>query len=141
MINGVKCFCSDGNISDFVTVFARTSPGPGTKGISAFIVEKGTPGLRIGKVEDQMGMRGTPACEIVLEDCLVPRENLIGQEGEGFKIAMKTLDMTRPLDAALAVGIGKERLTMQSSMRRSGCSSTNRSANFRGFNSCLPTWP
>jgi len=107
VLNGVKCFCSDGNMSDFITVFARTSPGPGTKGISAILVEKGTPGLSIGKVEDHLGMRATPASEIVLQDCSVSRENLIGQEGEGFKIAMKTLDMTRPLDAALAVGIGR----------------------------------
>ena len=107
VINGLKCFCSDGNFSDFVTVFAKTDPNAGTKGISAFIVEKGTPGFRIGKIEHQMGMRGTPACELVFEDCHVPRENLLGKEGEGFKIAMKTFDITRPTDAALAVGIAR----------------------------------
>lgn len=106
VINGVKCFCSDGNISDFVTVFAKTVDA-GTKGISAFIVEKGTPGFKIGKIENQMGMRGTPACELIFENCRIPKKNLLGKEGEGFRIAMKTLDITRPTDAALAVGIGK----------------------------------
>ena len=107
VINGVKCFCSDGNISDFITVFAKTDPNAGTKGISAFLVEKGTPGFKIGKIEDQMGMRGTPACELIFEDCRIPKENLLGKEGQGFNIAMKTLDITRPTDAALAVGTGK----------------------------------
>ena len=107
VINGLKCFCSDGNISDFVTVFAKTDPNAGMKGISAFIVEKGTPGFKIGKIENQMGMRGTPACELIFENCHIPKENLLGKEGEGFKIAMKTLDITRPTDAALAVGIAK----------------------------------
>jgi alkylation response protein AidB-like acyl-CoA dehydrogenase len=107
VLNGVKCFCSDGNVSDFVTVFARTGQGAGTKDISAFLVEKGTPGFRVGKIENQMGMRGTPACELIFEDCHIPKENRIGEEGQGFKIAMKTLETTRPLDAALAAGIGR----------------------------------
>ncbi len=107
VLNGVKCFCSDGNVSDLVTVFAKTGQGAGTKDISAFIVEKGTPGFKVGKIENQMGMRGTPACELIFEDCRVPKENRIGEEGQGFKIAMKTLEITRPLDAALAVGIGR----------------------------------
>ncbi len=105
IINGTKCFCTDGNEAQFVTVFAKTDPASGTRGISAFLVEKGTPGLSVGKIEDQMGMRGTPACEIILEDCPVPRENLLGKEGEGFRIAMQTFDRSRPFDAALAVGI------------------------------------
>jgi butyryl-CoA dehydrogenase len=105
VLNGLKCFCSDGNMSDFVTVFARTGQGTGTKGISAFMVEKGTPGFGIGKIENQMGMRGTPACELVFDNCHIPKQNLIGEEGDGFRIAMKTLDITRPTDAALAVGI------------------------------------
>jgi alkylation response protein AidB-like acyl-CoA dehydrogenase len=105
ILNGTKCFCTDGNEAHFVTVFAKTDPAAGARGISAFLIEKGTPGLSVGKIEDQMGMRGTPACEIILEDCPVPRENLLGKEGEGFKIAMQTFDRSRPFDAALAVGI------------------------------------
>jgi len=105
ILNGTKCFCTDGNEASFITVFAKTDPGIGTRGISAFLIEKGTPGLSVGKIEDQLGMRGTPACEIILEDCHVPRENLLGKEGEGFKIAMQTFDRSRPFDAALAVGI------------------------------------
>jgi len=105
ILNGTKCFCTDGNEASFITVFAKTDPGAGTRGISAFLIEKGTPGLSVGKIEDQLGMRGTPACEIILEDCHVPRENLLGKEGEGFKIAMQTFDRSRPFDAALAVGI------------------------------------
>ncbi len=105
ILNGTKCFCTNGNEARFITVFAKTDPEAGTRGISAFLVEKGTPGLSVGKIEDQMGMRGTPACEIILEDCPVPRENLLGKEGGGFKIAMQTFDRSRPFDAALAVGI------------------------------------
>jgi len=105
ILNGTKCFCTDGNEAHFITVFAKTDPEAGTRGISAFIIEKGTPGLSVGKVEDQMGMRGTPACEIILEDCPVPRENLLGKEGDGFKIAMQTFDRSRPYDGAIAVGI------------------------------------
>ena len=105
ILNGTKCFCTDGNEAHFITVFAKTDPSAGARGMSAFLVEKGTPGLSVGKIEDQMGMRGTPACEIILEDCPVPRENLLGKEGGGFRIAMQTFDRSRPYDAALAVGI------------------------------------
>jgi alkylation response protein AidB-like acyl-CoA dehydrogenase len=106
IVNGTKCFCTDGNEARFITVFAKTDATAGTRGISAFLIEKGTPGLSVGKIEDQMGMRGTPACEIILEDCPVPKENLIGgKEGQGFRYAMQTFDRSRPFDAALAVGI------------------------------------
>ena len=107
VLNGAKCFCTDGSVSDIITIFARTDPDPKSraKGLSAFIVEKETPGFKIGKLERQMGMRGTPACEIILEDCRVPKENILGKEGDGFKLAMQTFDRTRPGDAALAIGI------------------------------------
>ena len=105
ILNGTKCFCTDGNEAHFITVFAKTDPSAGARGMSAFLVEKGTPGLSVGKIEDQMGMRGTPACEIILEDCPVPSGNLLGKEGGGFRIAMQTFDRSRPYDAALAVGI------------------------------------
>ena len=107
IINGTKCFCTDGNEADFITVFTKTDPSAGARGMSAFLIEKGTPGFSVGKIEDQMGMRGTPACELILEDCHVPRQNLLGKEGDGFKIAMQTFDRSRPYDAALAVGISQ----------------------------------
>lgn len=107
VLNGTKIYCTQGHVASFITVFAKTNPEIGVKGLSAFIVEKEFPGFSVGKIEDQMGMRGTPAAEIVLQDCLVPGENLLGKEGDGFNIAMHTLDQTRPKDAAIAVGIGQ----------------------------------
>lgn len=107
ILNGTKIYCTQGHVASVITVFAKTSPEKGVKGLSAFIVEKGFPGLSIGKIEDQMGMRGTPAAELILQDCIVPKENLLGEEGEGFSIAMKTLDRTRPKDAAISVGISQ----------------------------------
>ena len=107
VLNGTKCFCTDGAVADYIVIFAKTNPEAGTRGMSAFIVERRSPGLTIGKIEDQMGMRGTRACEIILEDCAVPKENLLGKEGEGFSIAMRTLDLSRPLDGILAVGIAQ----------------------------------
>lgn len=109
VLNGVKCFCTDGHVADIVTIFSRTNfdPNSRTRGLSAFIVEKGMTGFSIGKLEQQMGMRGTTACEIILEDCRVPKENILGNEGDGFKIAMRTLDRTRPKDAAIGIGIAQ----------------------------------
>ena len=104
VLNGQKVFCTNGGNADLITVFARTSPDR-NRGISAFIVEKGTPGFSVGKEEEQLGMRGTPAYELILEDCAIPKENIIGQEGDGFKIAMRVFDRSRPFDGVLAVGI------------------------------------
>jgi len=103
-LNGTKIYCTQGNVAGVITVFSTLT---GSKGLSAFIVEKTFPGFSVGKIEDQMGMRGTPAAELVLDDCRVPGENLLGKEGEGFRIAMATLDRTRPKDAALSVGIAQ----------------------------------
>lgn len=107
ILNGVKCFCTDGAVADYVIIFAKTEPEAGTRGISAFFVDKKIPGISVGKVEDQMGMRGTQACEIILEDCAVPKGNLLGKEGDGFRTAMQTFDWSRPLDGILAVGIAQ----------------------------------
>jgi alkylation response protein AidB-like acyl-CoA dehydrogenase len=101
-INGQKCFITNGNIADVYTVFAKTE-----KGITAFLIEKGTPGLHIGKIEKKMGIKGSPTAELFFEDCLVPEENVIGEEGEGFLVAMKTLDKTRPGIGAQALGIAQ----------------------------------
>lgn len=107
VINGRKCFITNGGIAETYTVFASTDPSQGIRGISAFIVEKGFSGFSIGKKEDKMGIRGSQTAELIFEDCLVPQENLLGQEGDGFKIAMKTLDKTRPAVGAQAVGLAQ----------------------------------
>lgn len=107
IINGTKIYCTQGHVAQIITLFAKTNAEIGIRGLSAFIVEKEFLGFSIGKIEDQMGMRGTPAAEIVLQDCLVPEENLLGKEGDGFNIAMQTLDQTRPKDAAISVGIAQ----------------------------------
>ncbi len=120
ILNGTKIYCTQGNVANVITVFAKTNPGKGVKGLSALIVENTFPGFSIGKVEDQMGMRGTPAAELVLQDCLVPEENLLGKEGEGFNIAMQTLDRTRPKDAAIAVGMGQGALDYAVDYMRKG---------------------
>ncbi len=106
-LNGTKIYCTQGHVANVITIFAKTDPNKGIKGLSAFIVEKGFSGFSVGKIEDQIGMRGTPAAELVLQDCLVPGENLLGKEGDGFNIAMQTLDQTRPKDAAISVGIAQ----------------------------------
>ena len=104
ILNGTKIYCTQGNEAAVVTIFSTLK---GTKGLSAFIVEKSFPGFSVGTIEDQMGMRGTPAAELVLQDCLVSGGNLLGDEGQGFNIAMATLDRTRPKDSALSVGIAQ----------------------------------
>ncbi len=107
ILNGTKIYCTQGHVASIITIFAKTSPEKGVKGLSAFIVEKDFSGFSIGKIEDQMGMRATPAAELILQDCIVPKDNLLGEEGEGFSIAMKTLDRTRPKDAAISVGMAQ----------------------------------
>jgi alkylation response protein AidB-like acyl-CoA dehydrogenase len=107
ILNGTKIFCTNGAFADYIIVFAQTDPKAGSHGLSAFLVEKGTPGLSIGKIEDQMGMRGTPSCEIILEDCPISKDNLLGKEGDGFVIAMQTFDLARPTDGTVALGIAQ----------------------------------
>ena len=105
ILNGTKIFITHGNVADIVCAFAVTDPTKGANGISAFILEKKFPGFIVGKREKKMGIRGSPTVELVFENCEVPAENLLGQEGEGFKIAMKVLDKSRPGIAAQALGI------------------------------------
>lgn len=107
ILNGSKIFITNGGVADVFIIFAMTDRSKGTKGISAFIVEKNFPGFSIGKLENKMGIRASSTTELVMENCIVPKENLIGQEGKGFGIAMKTLDGGRIGIAAQALGIAE----------------------------------
>ena len=107
ILNGSKCFITNGNVAETFVVFAMTNPKLGNKGITAFIVEKSFPGFSTGKHEKKMGIRGSSTCDLIFEDCIVPKENLLGKEGEGFKIAMKTLDGGRIGIASQALGLGE----------------------------------
>jgi len=107
VINGSKIFITNAGAADVFFVLAMTDKSLGTKGISAFIIEKGFPGFSIGKHEDKMGIRASSTCELVFEDCIVPKENLVGELGKGFKYAMMTLDGGRVGIAAQAVGIAE----------------------------------
>ncbi|SMC71397.1 acyl-CoA dehydrogenase [Papillibacter cinnamivorans] len=106
-INGSKIFISGGGIAEVYVVFAMSDKSQGTKGITAFIIEKGTPGFSFGKKEDKMGIRASCATELVFEDCAIPKENLLGQVGKGFKIAMTALDFGRIGIASQALGIAQ----------------------------------
>ncbi len=105
ILNGNKVWITNGSVADVVTVFAVTDPAKGPAGISAFIVESTAPGFKVGKLEKKMGIRGSPTSELIFENCEVPAENLLGEEGSGFKTAMRVLDKSRPGIAAQAVGI------------------------------------
>lgn len=107
VLNGSKIFITNGGKADIYIVFAMTDKSKGVKGISAFIVEKDFPGFSIGKKELKMGIRGSSTCELIFENCIVPKENLLGQEGKGFTIAMTTLDGGRVGIAAQALGIAQ----------------------------------
>ena len=107
VLNGSKCFITNGNVASTFVVFAMTDKSLGNKGISAFIVEKSFPGFSCGKHEKKMGIRGSSTCDLIFEDCIVPKENLLGKEGQGFKIAMQTLDGGRIGIASQALGLGE----------------------------------
>ena len=107
VINGAKCFNTNGPVADYTVIYALTDPALGTKGMAAFVVEKGTPGFTVGKVEDKMGIRQAQVSELNLENVRVPAENMIAKPGEGFKLAMATLDGGRIGVAAQALGIAK----------------------------------
>jgi acyl-CoA dehydrogenase len=112
VLNGRKCFITNGARASWNVVFATIDPSLGRAGHRAFVVEKGTAGFSVGKIEDKMGLRASETAELVFEDCRVPEENLLGGEEsykskEGFMTAMKTFDNTRPLVAAMAIGIGR----------------------------------
>ena len=107
IINGTKVFITHGQYADVINLIARTGQEKGTKGLSAFIIEKGTPGFKIGTKEEKLGLRASNTVELVFEDCEVPVKNLLGNPGEGFKVAMLALDSGRIGIASQAVGIAR----------------------------------
>lgn len=107
VLNGTKIFITNAGYADTYIIFAMTDKSKGNHGISAFIVEKDFPGFSVGKKERKMGIRGSATAELIMENCIVPKENLLGKEGQGFKIAMATLDGGRIGIAAQALGIAE----------------------------------
>jgi alkylation response protein AidB-like acyl-CoA dehydrogenase len=107
ILNGTKQWITNGGEAEIYTVFALTDKSKGARGASCFIVEKGTEGFTFGKKEDKMGIRGSATRELIFDNVVIPKENIIGREGNGFMIAMKTLDKSRPMVAAQAVGIAQ----------------------------------
>lgn len=107
VINGSKCFISNGGIASLYVIFCLTDPGKGARGMSAIVVPRETPGLTVGKEEDKMGHRASNTVELFFEDMKVPAENLLGKEGIGFIIAMRTLDKTRAPVGAAGVGVAR----------------------------------
>ena len=107
IINGTKIFITMGALADSVIVFATSKRGSGPKGITAFLVDKGTGGFEIGTIEKKMGFKASPTTEMIFNDCFVPQNNMLGDEGQGFNIAMSTLDCGRISAGALAVGISQ----------------------------------
>ena len=107
VLNGSKCFITNGGYADTFIVMAMTDKSKGTKGISAFIVEKDFPGFSVGQSEDKLGIKGSSTTEIIFKDCRVPKENLLGAESQGFKIAMHSLDVGRIGVGAQALGIAQ----------------------------------
>ena len=110
VLNGTKLWCSNGSHAGVITLFATVDAGQGPRGVTAFLVEPGFPGFAVGKKERKMGIRASPTVALHLQDCEVPAENRLGEEGEGFRVAMRTLDYTRPMIGAMAVGIAQAAL-------------------------------
>jgi butyryl-CoA dehydrogenase len=107
VLNGTKIFITNGQHADVFIVMARTGDGGGSRGLSAFIVERDSPGLSIGTVEDKMGLRTSNTTEVILDECRIHRDNLLGKEGDGFKVAMTALDSGRIGIAAQSIGIAR----------------------------------
>lgn len=110
VLNGMKHFITNGKYADIIIVYAKTDTSKGNKGISAFIVENGIEGLSFGVGDDKMGIRGATTDEVIFENCRIPKENLLGEEGDGFKLAMQVVDRGRIGIAAMAVGLSQAAL-------------------------------
>ena len=110
VLNGSKQWCTNGDHADVITVFATVDASKRAKGVTAFLVDRGTPGFEVGKKERKLGIRASPTVALHFSDCAIPAAQRLGAEGEGFRIAMATLDVTRPATGALAVGIAQAAL-------------------------------
>jgi alkylation response protein AidB-like acyl-CoA dehydrogenase len=107
VLNGSKRFITNAGVAELYTVFAKTDPSAGHSGISAFVVEPSAPGFEVGRIEPKMGIKGSTTGEVFFNDCRIPADNLIGEEGEGFRIAMRVLDRSRPGIAAQGLGLAQ----------------------------------
>ncbi|MGO9876215.1 MAG: acyl-CoA dehydrogenase family protein [Acidimicrobiia bacterium] len=133
LLTGHKLWITNAGVSDFYTVFAKTDPDAGHRGISCFVVEKTFPGFSVSKLERKLGVRGSPTGEIALEECPVPAENLIGEAGRGFGYAMGALDRSRPLVGAQALGIARGALELAANYVRERKQFGSRLADFQGL--------
>jgi alkylation response protein AidB-like acyl-CoA dehydrogenase len=107
VLNGAKRFITNAGVAELYTVFAKTDPTAGHAGISAFVVEASAPGFEVGRIEPKMGIKGSTTGEIFFNDCRIPADNLLGQEGEGFRLAMRILDRSRPGIGAQGLGLAQ----------------------------------
>ena len=121
VLNGTKCFITNGGIADIYTVAASTSPELGSAGISLFIVDRNTPGVSVGKEEDKLGIRTSNTTDVIFQDVHVPAENIIGKEGDGFKIVMKALEKSRPICVAPLIGTAQKALEIAAQYTRERC--------------------
>ncbi len=110
VLNGTKCFITNGPIADKVTLFANTREGGGVRGLTVFLVDTKTPGFSVGKEEDKMGIRASATSELLFDDCFIPDSCRVGREGMGFRLAMQTLETSRPIVGAVSVGIAQAAL-------------------------------
>jgi alkylation response protein AidB-like acyl-CoA dehydrogenase len=133
LLTGRKLWITNAGVSDFYTVFAKTDPAAGHRGMSCFVVEKSFPGFSISKLERKLGVRGSPTGELALDECPVPAENLIGDEGRGFHYAMGALDRSRPLVGAQALGIARAALQLATGYVQDRRQFGSRLADFQGL--------
>jgi len=140
VIQGSKQFITSGKTADLAVVIAVTDPAAGTRGFSAFLVETGTPGYRVGRIEKKMGLNASDTCEVFFEDMVVPHDALLGQEGQGYRIALSNLEGGRIGIAATAVAWRAARSSWRWPTRRSGAPSARRSWSTRACRSGWPTW-
>ncbi len=133
LLTGRKLWITNAGVSDFYTVFAKTDPASAHRGVSCFVVEKTFPGFSISKLERKLGVRGSPTGELALDECPVPAENLIGDEGRGFQYAMGALDRSRPLVGAQALGIARAALALAASYVQDRRQFGSRLADFQGL--------
>ncbi len=135
VLNGSKCWITNGGKSTWYTVMAVTDPEKKANGISAFMVHKDDPGFTVGPLEKKLGIKGSPTAELYFEDCTIPLDRIIGDEGTGFKTALQTLDHTRPTIAPRPSASPRVRSTRPSNTSRTASSSASRSARSRASSS------